>query len=339
MLASTRGRAMVRLVKKRDTTPAIVRLGDETRAGRPRRPAAIAAGLAAAGLLDAALGLSGLAAPVVLVSGFWRSGTTWLQECLAESLGAKTVFEPLSPQEPRRRAALEPRFPGDEDALQAFIPGPFAEGAPDWRALDAACRGRHGGAFLLSCRASVAESARTAIVVKDVRLHANLAGFHRRFGVPVVHLRRHPCAVVASLLAADWHWSFARVTLARLDPAAEALRAFDTDALSRIAAYWAHVERRAALAIDGRAWGRTLAYETLAARPGPVVEDLCGWLGRPQRRTPDFGRPAASVHPDIFAARPRAPEPWRTRLSEAEVVRVEAIADAVFPAWRASLAL
>ena len=319
---------------ERGTTRTIVRLGDATVAGRARHPWAVAAGLAAAGLVDAGLGLSRLARPVVVVNGFWRSGTTWLQECLAESLGAKSIFEPLSPQEPRRRAALAPRFLGDEDALQAFIPGPIPEGASEWRGFEAACRGLHGGAFLLSCRASLGESARTAIVVKDVRLHRNLAEVHRRLGVPVVHLRRHPCAVAASLIAADWHWSFARVRLARLAPEASALHPYDTDGLSRIAAYWAHVERQAAQALAGQAWGRTVAYEALAADPGAVVADLCGWLGLRRRGTPDFSRPAASVHPDVFAARVAAPEPWRRTLSEAEIQRVERIADAVFPDWR-----
>lgn len=313
------------------------RLGDETYAGRPRRPWAMAAGLAAAGLVDAGLGLSGLAGPVVVVSGFWRSGTTWLQECLAESLGAKTIFEPLSPQEPRRRAALARHFPGDEDALQAFIPGPWPDGAAEWRGFTAACRGLHGGAFLLSCRCGVAESARTAVVVKDVRLHRILAPVHRRLGVPVVHLRRHPCAVAASLVAADWHWSFARVRLARLVPEAPELAPHDTDALSRIAAYWAHVERQAAQALAGTAWGRVVAYEDLAADPGGVVAGLCAWLGRPQRAVPDFSRPAASIHPDAFAARTAAPEPWRATLSGAEAGRIEGIADALFPAWRGAV--
>ena len=319
---------------ERGTTRTIFRLGDLTVAGRVRHPWAVTAGVAAAGLVDAGWGLAGLARPVVVVNGFWRSGTTWLQECLTGSLGAKSIFEPLSPQEPRRRAALAPRFPGDEDALQAFIPGPMPEGASEWRSFEAACRGLYGGAFLLSCRASLGESARSAIVVKDVRLHRNLAEVHDRFDVPVIQLRRHPCAVAASLIAADWHWSFARVRLARLVPEASELRPYDTDGLSRIAAYWAHVERQAAQALAGQAWGRTVAYEALAADPGVVVADLCDWLGLRRRGTPDFSRPAASVHPDVFAARSTAPEPWRRSLSEAEVRRVEAIADDVFPEWR-----
>ena len=310
------------------------RLGDETYAGRPRRPLAVAGKLALAGLLDAVLGRARLAGPVVVVSGFWRSGTTWLQEGLAEALGAKTIFEPLSPQEPRRRAALAARFPGDEDALQAFIPGPWPPGAAEWRGFAAAARGLRGGAFLLSCRSGVAESARTAIVIKDVRLHRNLAPLHRSLGVPVIHLRRHPCAVVASLVAADWHWSFARVSLARLVPEAPELAPYDGDAVSRIAAYWAYVERLAASDLAGASWGRRVAYEALARDPGAVVAGLCAWLGRRQRGAPDFSRPAASIHPAAFAARGAAPEPWRGTLSGAEAARVEAIADAVYPGWR-----
>ena len=320
---------------KRETTRTVFRLGDETYAGRPRRRAAIKAGLGVSGLVDAALGLSGLAKPVVLVSGFWRSGTTWLQECLVEGLDAKSIFEPLSPQEPRRRAALQDRFPGDEDALQAFIPGPFEDTSPVWPALDAACRGLHGGAFLLSCRRSVAEAARTAIVVKDVRLHSNLATFHRRLHVPVVHIRRHPCAVAASLLAADWHWNFSRTRLSRLDALPPAVLAHDTDALSRIAAYWALVERRASEALREQGWGQVLSYEEFAADPEPVFADLCRRLQLRQRRKPDFGRPAASIHPDAFSPRAGFREPWRSRLSAANVRQVENIADQVFPEWRA----
>ncbi len=108
---------------QRETTRSIFRLGDETLDGRPRSKVAIAAGLGASGLVDAALGLSGLARPVVLVSGFWRSGTTWLQECLVEGLEAKSIFEPLSPQEPRRRAALHDRVPWRRGRAAGLHPG------------------------------------------------------------------------------------------------------------------------------------------------------------------------------------------------------------------------
>ena len=173
--------------------------------GVARGPRRTAVENAAARAIDRSLGHLGAARPRLLVSGFWRSGTTWLQESLSTALGAKTVFEPLSPMEPLRRAALLRLHPHDtEDLRQATIPGACPDDAGFWRYLGRTCRGRVATEYLMSCRRDMAESFRRDIVVKDVRLQANLAEFHRRFGVPIVHVRRHPCAVVASLIAADW---------------------------------------------------------------------------------------------------------------------------------------
>ena len=308
----------------------------------PRRTAL---SVTAARGIDAGLGIFGLSRPVLLVSGFWRSGTTWLQECLAVALGAKTVFEPLSPMEPKRRAYLSKIYPDDgEDLWQATVPGPWSVEAGGWRYLDAACSGRLATEYLMSCRRDVAESRRRAIVVKDVRLQANLRAFNQRYHVPVVHVRRHPCAVVASLLAANWHWSFERAPLSVLLPRlgealSEADRSrvlrFDTDALHRIAAFWAVTERLAEEAISGQRWGALLSYEQFSADPAPVLAELCRTLGLAQHATVDFSLPSASVHPEAFAAYGAAPrERWRTMLTAQEVDRIETVVDATFPEWR-----
>ncbi len=269
------------------------------------------------------------ARPTVLVSGFWRSGTTWVQECLAEATAAKTVFEPLSPLDPRRRAMLASlRLP--YDSLQAAMPGPLTEDDPLWRFLDHACTGRHSSNFTLNCRSTLLDSFATRIVVKDVRLPFNLDGFHRRFGVPVLHLRRHPCAVAASLLAADWDWSFSRVRLDDLLPPADdreaVLSGCDGDALSRIAAWWAVTERHAAASLGGRAWAHTVVYEDVLADPAPAFAALCARLGLPQRRAPRFARVSAST---VGSTVPR--DRWRSSLSRGEIARVEAIVTRIHP--------
>ena len=300
-------------------------------------PARVRLAVAGARAIDWSLAGLRLAEPVALVSGFWRSGTTWVQECLAESLGAKTVFEPLSPVDRGRRAQLVGQVPGGEDALQAFIPPPCPAEDPLWTLLDAAFTGRHSSNFLLSCRPDVAESFKRRIVVKDVRLQFNLPGIHRRFAVPVVHVRRHPGAVVASLLAADWHWSFERVRLSDILPApsGEAVRAFDTDALSRIAAYWAVTERQVAASLEGQPWARTVTYEDIVASPSAVFADLCRWVGRAQICTAAFDRPSASAHPGSFPPSGRnVHDRWRQSLSEAQVDRIARIVDDLHPAWR-----
>ena len=299
-------------------------------------PARVRLAVAGARAVDWSLARLGLAEPVALVSGFWRSGTTWVQECLAESLGAKTVFEPLSPIDPARRAQLARQAPGGEDVLQAFMPPECAADDPLWALLDAALTGRRGGNFLMSCRRDLSESLRRGVVTKDVRLQFNLRGVHGRFGLPVVHVRRHPCAVVASLLAADWHWSFERVRLPELLPqvAEAAEERFDADAVSRIAAYWALTERHVAASLEGQGWARTVTYEDLVADPPAAFADLCRWVGRPQLRAAAFDRPSASAHPGPAPSTRRGRERWRRSLSGEQVARVARIADDLHPAWR-----
>lgn len=309
----------------------------ETAAGVCR--ARISVGLARA--IDAALAASREVAPVLVISGFWRSGTTWLQESLATSLGAKTVFEPLSPMHPRRRAQIATLFDNDEDRLQAFIP-PAGLDPAVWTLLDDACSGRYGDPFLMSCRETVRESWRRAVVIKDVRIQNNLPDIHRRYGSPIVHIRRHPCAVAASLLAARWHWSFARVPLRRLNlqsfglsPGDEQrLAGWDTDEVSRIAVIWALSERRAAKSIEDQPWSRMIAYEAFCANPCATIASLCGWLGRPQVAVPSAAKPSASIHPDRFVA-DREDERWRTQLSSSTIARIERIATDLYSTWRA----
>ena len=313
--------------------------------GAKRGARGTALAVAAARGIDQGLGAMRLARPVLLVSGFWRSGTTWLQECMAVALGAKTVFEPLSPMEGRRAAHLKRLYPADdEDLCQATIPGPWPAEDEAWTYLDRACASRFASEYLMSCRRTVAESFRLGIVVKDVRLQANLPAFHARYGTPVIHVRRHPCAVVASLITANWHWSFERAPLAMLLPRlggalseAERARAlsFDTDALHRIAALWAVTERLAATHLAGRAWGALASYERFSADPAAVMAELCRALGLVQRTAVDFSQPSASVHPEAFAAYGTAPrERWRTLLSPDEINAVHAVADAIYPDWR-----
>jgi hypothetical protein len=72
------------------------------------------------------------------VSGFFRSGTTWFQECIAEGACGKTVFEPLSPYNRRvrldegaigrhRRRNVEPIR---EDVKSMPAPGKLVDEAP-----------------------------------------------------------------------------------------------------------------------------------------------------------------------------------------------------------------
>jgi len=305
-------------------------------------------------MLDWGMAVSHRTKPVVLVSGFWRSGTTWLQEMLADSIGAKTVFEPLAPANPRLIAMLKRIFPDSPDCREALIPGPRPDDNAFWRYLDDALIGKYSCHFMLSCRQKVSEALLDRIVVKDVRLQFNLEHIHARYGLPVIHLRRNPFAVAASLLAADWQWSFERVRLADLfsEPFAAPLlaelpgdvaEAIDRDALSRIAAYWAITERFIDETLGNKDWARVLSYERVRKAPQRELSNVCAWLGIDPIRMADADAPSASTHP---ASTRQAPGRQRRTLSEAQLAWVGEIVTQIYPAafarhgaaWRAHAA-
>jgi hypothetical protein len=287
-----------------------------------------------AGLVDWTTARLGRARPVVLVSGFWRSGTTWLQELLAAGIGAKTVFEPLSPQNARRSDMLQRAGIARHDVREALIPGPAAPTDPMWRYLDAAFSGAYGSNFTRACRQSVRESLLTTIVVKDVRLQFNLDRAHERYRLPVIHIRRHPGAAIASLLAQRWTWSLRDVSLHDLVPDRFAeLAAFDGDAISRLAAYWAVTEKYVDATLEKRAWATTVTYEDAVAAPGPVVSTLCDFIGRTQTKIPDFHAPSASHFGQADLAFAARPDRWKETLGAADIERIRSIVATIYPEY------
>jgi hypothetical protein len=202
----------------------------------------------------------------------------------------------------------------------------------------------------ITCRGAVRESFRRTIVVKDVRLRLNLATVHRRYGIPVVHLRRHPCAVVSSLLSARWNWSFDRLRMATLlepfigdlrDEDLQPLKAAgqcDGDAISRITAYWAMTERLTERALRHRPWATILAYEDAVQKPQATGEDLCKLIGR---RACQLENPNLDSATTYGASRgiPSHLRPYASRgqLAVADIDRIYRIVGAIFPEALAGL--
>jgi hypothetical protein len=306
--------------------------------GRPEK--------AAARMLDLACARAGWPRPVALVTGFWRSGTTWLQETLAAALAAKTVFEPLSPRIPAYAELIKPLPLPSYAAREAFMPClDVRPGQVDWRYLDDAFRGYCSGHFALLCRTRVRESLRRRVVVKCVRLQLSQTAVHRRYGVPIVHLRRHPCAVAASFKLARWAWDFEQARLADillgvedgravlLGPAlAEMVQRFDTDPVSRVAAYWALTEHYVQASLGGQPWARLLCYEEAVAAPEAVLADLGSFLGQPLRTSVQAGgdSPVTEATSRGLSGQARA-QAWRHRLAPSEIDRILHIVAVIFP--------
>jgi hypothetical protein len=316
---------------------------------RPDRRLSGRSSKAMARLLDRTCASTGWSRPVALVTGFWRSGTTWLQELLAAALAAKTTFEPLSPRIPEYAALMAPqRLPG-YDTLEAFMP--CLDRTPNealWRYLDDAFHGFCSGHFTLLCRSTVRESLRRRVVVKCVRLQFSQTAVHERYGVPVIHLRRHPCAVAASLKRTRWAWSFDGVRLADLGFRADGHRLalfgddaerlaaligrFDADPLSRAAACWALSERYVEERLADRPWARILGYEAAVAQPEAVLAELGAFLRAPAlgRLGPVRDSPVTEPESRGLSGQARA-EAWRHRLTVEEIDRVREIVGLIFP--------
>lgn len=150
----------------------------------------------------------------VLISGFWRSGTTWVQEVLADAIGAKTIFEPLEP------SALIPLHYNAKVQYGAYIP--FSEGAlqeEDIAFLVSAAKGISPARsqFCYLCRNSIKEAFRKQVVVKFVRAQYLLSFLSQLYATQkITHISRNPMAVIQSLMRTNWVWDFESLDFKKL---------------------------------------------------------------------------------------------------------------------------
>lgn len=193
----------------------------------------------------------------LVVSGFWRSGTTWLEEALREILHAKTLFEPCDPL----AREMEPVHARDGVDAKSFeflrLYMPFCRSetldSPPLREMfRRALRSQSWGSWLRRFRKGLSESLRPRLVVKFVRAQLCLRSAQNTFGMPVLHVYRDPRAVVASVRKTRWHWLFDHLSLqeqllaprdgraAHFERWRDEILEYDRgDEVTRLAAYWA----------------------------------------------------------------------------------------------------
>lgn len=284
----------------------------------------------------------------VVVSGFWRSGTTWLQECLAEILDAKTIFEPFHFRVPATKKLFKyynlAKKP--EPVRELFIPYCADKALAPYSLLyhyyDSALRADLGGHIVRLLRRDVAESYRPRVLVKFTRGQFSLPAAQNTFAMPVIHVYRDPRAIIASAKMTDWYWLFDHLSLKEqlLEPQdgraqyfarwSEAIAEYDNDKVAKIAAYWAmteifllhafsHNSRRAML----------VSYEELCRRPELMLEIL-EKLNVQKKVNTDFG----AVSGDSFstsqqrrgASSAERISGWNKVLSTAEIAMIESVA-------------
>lgn len=286
----------------------------------------------------------------VFMCGFWRSGTTWLQQALTTLLGAKLVFEPLYSGVPEVKAIYrrDPYLAGKNGGyLKLYLPfcgEPTLDGHPLRGLVEKALRSEVAGRWVRIYRRGLDESARTRVVVKCVRAQLCLRAVQNTFGMPVIHIYRDPRAVAASAEMTTWKKQFEPLSLRRqlLEPpdgrAAffsqwrdEIIHSDGQSIACRLATYWAltekFVQHSYADAPDRVVF---LSYEQLVQRRETVVWEMLHSLGL----TPD-AHPGSEVL-DNDSSTTMAPRRgasvderlagWKHTLSAPDIAAIESIA-------------
>ena len=162
---------------------------------------------------------------VIFIAGSGRSGTTWIQDAIADANDMRTLFEPLHPIGVPRSGGLAYRYlEPDEPAtdLKAFLDAAFVG---DMRSLWADYRIRRDRFNPVRYRLpnvlhnvlktvrhyriyhTQKRRCRGGMIVKCIRANLMLRWLACNYDIPILYVVRHPAAVVASMLAigtADW---------------------------------------------------------------------------------------------------------------------------------------
>ena len=273
----------------------------------------------------------------IVLSGYYRSGTSWLGEVLSRSPGYMLSFEPL-------RSNYNP----DARFLRAecqFALEPDLEHPRACALMEAVLTGRSGSQF------SAYEGSRlrswwklataNRLIVKFVRGSRLLAWLCRTFpDVPrPVHIVRHPCAVVASQLAKKshaWRDEGDADPLERFRPLSDAQLEAYGDVLASVrspvevrAAHWAvHLETALRQRPDGSWLIRD--YESLVRGGSDSIVELTAALGMPVPRRLDRLREPSDtmVEEQIQAADVRLNK-WRSQLDADDARRVLDVVHAI----------
>jgi len=283
----------------------------------------------------------------LVMSGFWRSGTTWIQEALREILAAKTLFEPLSPLVPEAKVIHAHHHVAGKsfEFLRMFIPycgSDNLNGQPLHELFYKSLRSELEGAWVRRFRQGLEESRRSRLVVKFVRAQLCLRAAQNTFAMPVLHVYRDPRAVMASIRKTKWHWLFDHLSLREQlleipDGRAEyfdqwrdeILRYDQQDPVSRVVAYWAMTEKFLQQSYAGYQ-GRVvfISYEKLAQGREKVFADVLKQLHVPPAHE-NFRVPEADSTTTSQAQRGASVGErvagWKKFLSSSEIAATESI--------------
>jgi len=286
----------------------------------------------------------------VVLSGSFRSGTTWLGEVFSEALHAEFNFEPLEPTYSPEvgRFRLRNRFL-DPDASYPDE-HPFVERMTGGRLyrMPIKTTGSRNPAKLIRWRFW-----RRNTLVKLVQGHLLTPYLARRCGARVVFCLRHPCAVLESIARQRWwHSDLAEFTdgrnrdlwrvhpglRERLDRALGTLERplsvsdREVDRLERIrrtAIRWSLENRFAAVEAAGDT-AVAIRFEDFYREPEATIEHVATSLGVPRWRVPPNVRRASkttSKSSPLHAQGASVVAHWQEALAPDEIAAIRGIGE------------
>lgn len=221
------------------------------------------------------------ASTAIFLAGSGRSGTTWLSNLIISHGGIQTIFEPLSTQWNPIVCQLTSWKPEEPYTRSYYLKS--GEDHPAWRSL---WQQILTGSF----RNFWTDYDRTSwlprrFMVKEIRANLMLGFLYDNFHLPIIFIRRHPCAVIASRLSLEPPW-YANVKdlLSQEALVEDYLRPLlpyieqENDVLGANAVWWAIENLVAQRELASRPH-YFLTYEKLAAEPEEVASALFHWLG------------------------------------------------------------
>lgn len=144
----------------------------------------------------------------IFIVGFWRSGTTWLQESICSIIKGKSIFEPFNPNVPYymvNRHCLYPFFPSllskSTQYWNVFMPffNPEYNLNSELDHYLAQCFCANiPGYWVRILRTGALESFNRRVVVKSVRSQFCVEKISKHFQIPIIHIYRDPRSVIAS---------------------------------------------------------------------------------------------------------------------------------------------
>ena len=254
----------------------------------------------------------------VVVNGFWRSGTTWLQELIAQSMNAKRIFEPLQARAGYIDAVTQSlNLPNNSYTFRnAFMPfgsarHPFSDELTN--VLHSAQKGTLINPFLLRDQKlyDIKRATKPNVVVKYVKGALLLKQLRDTYGCPVVHIYRDPRSVISSIVARkNWaEGAFEALCLSDqllnvddgraeyFDKYAAEIKALDKqETVHKISGYYflteKYLEESFAAEPDSIAY---VDFDALKRNPETVFGDLVSKLGLKLASTPDFSIPSSTA--------------------------------------------